>query len=387
MRVHAASALPAEHLRPLWLALGAWRRIPARYVAIAVALGLAWGLANTFGWWLGSGTTNVARTMVHFVYEAVLPMLFLLLAITVADARTGSDASRALPYAVAAIMAVVAGELVFVATVPLLGLSGCSCTMDAWPAASRAANMLPDSLLICGFVTAGYCYRRQAAARMSRLHAVQLERAQLTRRALESRLQAMQACIEPQFLFDTLSDIERLHATDANSADRMLTELIVYLRAALPHLKETTSTVGKECELAYAYLNIRKLRNPECLSFAFEVDADAQDASMPPMLLLPLIDHVVQDGRRPAAEYVLRIGIHVVHGRLRLALNADAMAFGPGGQGHAVVAGIRDRLHTLYGGAARLEVSSDDRRQSTITLEIPHEPAGPFQGRIPERAA
>ena len=110
--------------------------------------------------------------MAHIVYESILPMLFLVLGIALADARTGNAAPRVAPYAIAAIGAALAGELVFAATIPLLGLSLCSCTMDAWPPGARSANMLPDSLLICGFVTAGYCYRRRAAIRLARLRAI-----------------------------------------------------------------------------------------------------------------------------------------------------------------------------------------------------------------------
>ena len=66
----------------------------------------------------------------------------------------------------------------------------------------------------------------------------------------------MQARVEPRFLFNTLAQVERLYEIDAQRADRMLDDLIVYLRAALPQLRETTSTLSREIELAKAYLNI-----------------------------------------------------------------------------------------------------------------------------------
>ena len=103
--------------------------------------------------------------------------------------------------------------------------------------------MLPDSLLICRFITAGYRYRRRRSSqRLARLNARELERAQLVRRTQESRLQAMQACIEPQFLFDTLAAVERIHASDPADGGAPIDELIIYLRAALPHLRESAST-------------------------------------------------------------------------------------------------------------------------------------------------
>ena len=71
---------------------------------------------------------------------------------------------------------------------------------------------------------------------------------------------------------------------------------------------------------------------------------------------------------------MLRIGIHKVGDTLQVALCAGCervrrRRVAPG----EVVAGVRDRLLTLYGTAARLELRSDDRQQSTVMLEIPYE--------------
>jgi Histidine kinase len=368
-----ALALQVTHPQPLALAFAAWRAIPARHVVVAMSLGLAWGLANTLGWWLASGTTDVWQTMAHFVYETELPMLLLLLGIAAADALTRAGPPRIAPYAVAAIVAAVGGELLFVVTAPLLGLASCSCTMDPWAKGARSANMLPDSLIICGFITASYCYRRRGLERIARLRSAELERAGLTRQTMESRLQAMQAYIEPQFLFDTLSQVGRLHATDASGADRMLNELIAYLRAALPHLNETTSTLEKECELAFAYVNIQKLRHPDRLSFACEIATDVRNARMPPMVLMPLVDHAIHDGLETTSLPVsLRISIDLVADKLRLALRQGGAGLRDGSE---AIASIRERLQALYGDAAHLDVRAGDGPETLVVIEIPYERA------------
>ncbi len=359
---------------PLPMVLEAWRTIPGQFFAIGTGFGLIWGLANGLGWWLGHGSSAPLPMTAHFVYEAVLPMLALVLCIAVADAATHGEPGRMAPYAIAAVTAALVGEAVFIATVPLLGLESCHCTMEDWPRGSRIANMLPDSLIICGFVTAGYRYWRRAALRTARLHAAELERTRVTRQTLESRLQVMQACIEPQFLFDTLAQVERLHSTDPKTAIRLLDELIVYLRAALPHLRETTSTVGKETGLAAAYLNILRLRQGGGLTFTIEVDADAQDATMPPMLLLPLIDRAIGDqSQSPESSLFLRIAVRVVDDRLRLALTAAGSSDRHDAPDGITLTDLGERLAMLYGGNARLDVRTDDRQQYMITLEIPHE--------------
>jgi hypothetical protein len=346
-----------------------WRAIPPRHFVIAVILALVWGLANALGWTLGNATRDPAQTAAHFMWEALLPMLLLVVGIGIADAATQDDPNAVAPYAIAAVTAAILGEILFTATAPILGVAECACGMDRWAPGARSANMLPDSLLICGFVTAGYRYWRRTSLRMTRLNARELERAQLTRRTVESRLQAMQACIEPQFLFDTLAAIERLHASDPRSAVRLIDELIVYLRAALPHLRESASTVTKETELAQAWLNIQRLRHGRGASFTFDVAPGAERASMPPMVLLPLVDHLLGDAAE--ADASLRVAVAVADGALRIGLERHG-ARGPAMEGGSdKLAGVRERLHALYGDAAHLTLGSGPA--DTILLTLPHE--------------
>jgi len=345
--------------------------IRPRHVAIALTLALAWGLANAFGWWLGDGTRHVSATIAHFVYEATLTMLLLVVTVAIAHSAARGDPVAIAPYAIAAITAAIVGEMLFVATAPLLGIAKCACAMDRMEPAARSGNMLPDSLLICGFVTAGFRYRERTSQRLARIRARELERAQITRRMVESRLQTMQACIEPQFLFDTLADVEKLHRAEPRAAVRLIDELIVYLRAALPHLRESNSTVAKEAELAHAWLNIRRLRTGGGPALTVDVGADAGTARLPPMILLPLVDRILAEPvTTPHAA--LDIVARVDDGRLRIALALrDA--------GHALarrldaLSGVRERLALLYGSDARLVEGSTPDGAVTVTLDVPHE--------------
>src|SRR5206468_7152836 len=101
----------------------------------------------------------------------------------------------------------------------------------------------------------------------ARLNAAQVQRAETQRRTLESRLQVLQARVEPQFLFNTLAQVRELYESDPAKGGEMLGNLIVYLRAALPHLRESTSTLGQEMDLVTAYLNIMRVRLGERLAF------------------------------------------------------------------------------------------------------------------------
>ena len=119
---------------------------------------------------------------------------------------------------------------------------------------------VPPMVLLCFLASFGDMHALDARRRADALRAVQLDGARLGRHSYESRLQAMQARVEPQFLFDTLGQVEELYETEESLAERVLDDLIVYLRGVLPSLDNSNSTVSIELEIARAWLEIMKAR-------------------------------------------------------------------------------------------------------------------------------
>src|SRR5947207_2151441 len=118
---------------------------------------------------------------------------------------------------------------------------------------TQPAAMFFEFLIWGSIVVFIYVKRRNALLADHRMHAARAQRAEAQRRTLESRLQALQARVEPQFLFNTLGEVRDLYGVDPALGGRMLGDLIAYLRAALPHFRESSSTLGRELELAAAY--------------------------------------------------------------------------------------------------------------------------------------
>ena len=87
---------------------------------------------------------------------------------------------------------------------------------------------------------------RAAAA----LHKAEAERHLLSKQAIEAELKLMQAQVEPHFLFNTLASVQYLTETDPQAGRLLLGHLIDYLRAALPQLRASSTTLGKEVGLA-----------------------------------------------------------------------------------------------------------------------------------------
>jgi chemotaxis protein histidine kinase CheA len=217
---------------------------------------------------------------------------------------------------------------------------------------------------------------RAARARADLLR-VEAERNLMSRQVVEAQLKMMQAQVEPHFLFNTLANVRFLQESDPAGAGNMLDHLIEYLHAALPQMREGSTTLARETELARAYLEILRIRMGGRLDFAIQLPPELHDVSFPPMMLLSLVENAIKHGLEPMREGG-RVDIEAaqVGGKLRLAvkdtgagLNASAAAEAGSGVG---LANIRARLKTLYGDGARLLLEENQPRGMIAAIEIPY---------------
>ena len=110
-------------------------------------------------------------------------------------------------------------------------------------------------------------YREQAARAAADASKADAARHELEKQVLEARLKLMQAQIEPHFLFNTLANVQHLVEANPPLAAKTLDSLITYLRAALPEMREGRTTLGREVDMATAYLEIQQTRMGARLQF------------------------------------------------------------------------------------------------------------------------
>ena len=203
--------------------------------------------------------------------------------------------------------------------------------------------------------------QEEAAARLA---AAQAEQHEARRRLGQARLQAVQARIDPQLLFDMLEAVRRAYEDDASRAERLLDELASFLRAALPRLRSTSSTVLREARLAHAYAQLRTLTGATDIRMRLDVSDDVVDARFPPGVLLPLLDDALR-ARAGACELTATR----CAGECRLVLTLPSRPL------NAAVDRVRSLLADLYGPAAELRVADGDG-VANATVKVPYEPAG-----------
>src|SRR5581483_6687947 len=276
------------------LVLRAWRGITRSQVIITAWLGLALFVLHVGGGIaIDLASFRPALQTLFILVADQMRVFCLLLAVAVANEVTGHDPQRRGVYTLAVIVGTLPGAILSVTWMTVMSnifvhpdrLS----RIDAFSVTYRYL----DHVILFGAAMWVINDRQRARRARAAMDRAQRARLEAEKRSIESDLQAMQARVEPQFLFNTLAQVKELYAIEPARGERMLDELIAYLRAAMPKMRDSASTAGQELELARAYLNIVRLRLGERFGFTITAAQEARDARVPAMLVLPLLDQVI----------------------------------------------------------------------------------------------
>ncbi len=163
-----------------------------------------------------------------------------------------------------------------------------------------------------------------------------------------ARLTELQSRIRPHFLFNTLNSAIALVRAEPAKAETLLEDLSDLFRHALMEQAESV-TLADEIALARRYLAIEQVRFGERLQIAWNLDAAADGARVPPLLLQPLVENAVRHGVEPSASGAqLRISTRK-HGQAVVIKVSNTVPAGPGpsGAGEAL-RNVRERLALLH---------------------------------------
>jgi signal transduction histidine kinase len=208
-----------------------------------------------------------------------------------------------------------------------------------------------------------------------------MEREAMQRQLVQARLKLLQAQVEPHFLFNTLAAVDYLIETDPPRASVMQKALISYLRAALPQMRQESSTLGRELALIRSYLELLKLRIEDRLDFAIQVPDGLRSSVFPPMVLQSLVENAIKHGIEPKPEGgTITVHAEVVDGELHVNVNDTGVGLPEGdvfGRSSTSTGlgldNIRHRLSMLYPGRSRMELQSDDKSGTRVRLVIPYQ--------------
>jgi hypothetical protein len=219
--------------------------------------------------------------------------------------------------------------------------------------------------------------KKRAEAEMQTATAA-AERESMQRQLSEARMQAMQAQVEPHFLFNTLASVEHLIETDPPRASNMQRTLIQYLRAVIPQMRDANlvTNLGREVDMVRSYLDLLKMRMEERLSVELHVPDGLRSAAFPPMMLQSMVENAIKHGLecKPEGGH-LAVTAEIVDSKLRVTVADDGVGFGvvPSKGTGLGLSNIRERLKLLHGEAGQLHIAANSPSGVIATIEVPYQ--------------
>lgn len=201
----------------------------------------------------------------------------------------------------------------------------------------------------------------------------------------ETELKALQAQINPHFLYNTLESINWLAKINKQSKISEMVEALGFLFRSSIGLKDPLISLEKELNIVRNYVVIQKTRFEERLDFRMDIPEHLQDALIPKLTLQPLIENAIRYALEPNIE-PCTISITVT--QEEKGLDIEVSDNGPGmsaefikdlqqgkvqtrGEGIGL-ANITERIHLVFGPEWGTFIESELGVGTTIHIRIPY---------------
>ncbi len=190
----------------------------------------------------------------------------------------------------------------------------------------------------------------------------------------DAKLQALQARIQPHFLFNSMNIIAGLIHVDPDLAEKLIEDLSDLFRASLAEHRSQVS-LQSEIDLCKSYLGIEQLRLGDRLKCQWQIPDAIDFVMIPPLTLQPLIENAIYHGIQPLVEGgLVNISVNIVKERcviiIENPLHNNSVSSKSGNS--IAVENIRERLEMLYGEKANLDMNLS-QLMCKVTLTIPCE--------------
>jgi LytS/YehU family sensor histidine kinase len=195
--------------------------------------------------------------------------------------------------------------------------------------------------------------------------------AQARSAAAAAELAALQARLNPHFLFNALNTVAALVRSSPPAAERVVENLSDVLRSTIERSAATSGTVQEEIDYVGSYLAFEQERWQHRLKVVWNVAAAARSRPLPPLLLQPLVENALRHGLGARLEGGrIQITVLALEHTTVLKVEDDGVGFPQKWRERTGLGNLRQRLQALYGD--RASVATDCRTDgATVTVTLP----------------
>ncbi|MGA7159488.1 MAG: sensor histidine kinase [Bacteroidota bacterium] len=200
----------------------------------------------------------------------------------------------------------------------------------------------------------------------------ELNEERLTRTKMEAELQALQAKINPHFLFNTLNSIAGLISENPKAAESTVEKLSELFRYTLKSAEKTSVSVAEELAIVRTYLEIEKVRFGERLQYDISCDDGVRDFMIPALIIQPLVENSIKHGISPqihGGKINIEIGKVDRNCLISVIDNGKGMGNADTASGFGLRS-VEERLKLRYGASSSLRLIPDECTHFVITIPI-----------------
>jgi two-component system, LytTR family, sensor kinase len=222
--------------------------------------------------------------------------------------------------------------------------------------------------LVIGTLILLYNFQRVNAETI--LKAKEMDLVKLNQLKTEAELQALQAKINPHFLYNALNSIISLIHEDANKAEDMTLKLSKLFRYSINTLEENFSSIKDELEILNAYLDIEKVRFGNRIEFKIEVDDHLLNHQIPRFLLQPLVENALKHGLKDSVQNgILKLTISQQNDQLEIYIHDNGHPFPDEITAGYGLKSTYDKLELLYKENHDLKISNTPEKHLKISIQ------------------
>ena len=200
--------------------------------------------------------------------------------------------------------------------------------------------------------------------------------------AARMELKALQAQINPHFLFNTINTIASYTRTDPNKARTMLREFAVYYRRLLEN-SEDLIPLESEVEQTERYLMFQRARfGEDSVEMRVEDEDDIGDLPVPAFILQPLVENAVGHGRRDDGSTLhITVTLRQDGDDAVIEVADDGVGIEPDRLANVITGGsktgmgialknVNARLHGYFGSSSGMRIESEYGEGTTVYLTL-----------------
>ncbi len=218
-----------------------------------------------------------------------------------------------------------------------------------------------------------YIYKLQTDNYDLKLRDQELEMGRLRELTTAAELKALQASINPHFLYNALNSITSLIHDAPAKAEEMTIKLSQLFRYSINTQDANWSTVKEEMQIVNIYLDIERVRFGNRIAFHASADESLSDVKIPRFLIQPLVENALKHGlKNTGSGGELSVAVKDAGNELVIEVSDNGESFPSDMLAGYGLQSISDKIQLLYDNKGSVNFVNSPRKMAVVRLPKQH---------------